>query len=243
MEAAALGQIRTAAMTGVGTKWLASRDASEMALIGTGTQAVTQVAAVNAVRPLRRVRVFSPTAEKRKAFVAKLASQFAFDVEESATLAEAVRDMPLVTLVTRAKDPFLSSSMLSRGTHLNAVGAILPTHAEFTQDVFERADWIAVDDVTGVQRNSREFIDRFGRDNQWSAVQPLSDVIAGDRKRAVNCDISMFKAMGMGLSDLSVALMALERARARGLGKPIDHPVRAIPRWKQAEQQSVKEAL
>jgi ornithine cyclodeaminase len=53
----------------------------------------------------------------------------------------------------------------------------------------------------------------------------------------------MFKAMGMGLSDLSVALMALERARARGLGKPIDHPVRAIPRWKQAEQQSVKEAL
>jgi ornithine cyclodeaminase len=243
MEAAALGQIRTAAMTGVGTKWLASRDASEMALIGTGTQAVTQVAAVNAVRPLRRVRVFSPTAEKRKAFVAKLASQFAFDVEESPTLEQTVRDMPLVTLVTRAKDPFLSSSMLSRGTHLNAVGAILPTHAEFAQDVFERADWIAVDDVTGVQRNSREFIDRFGRDNQWSAVQPLSDVIAGDRKRAVNCDISMFKAMGMGLSDLSVALMALERARARGIGKAIDHPVRAIPRWKQAEQQSVKEAL
>ena len=37
--------------------------------------------------------------------------------------------------------------------------------------------------------------------------------------------------------------MALERARARGIGKAIDHPVRAIPRWKQAEQQSVKEAL
>jgi ornithine cyclodeaminase len=243
MEAAALGQIRTAAMTGVGTKWLAARDASEMALIGTGTQAITQVAAVNAVRPLRRLRVWSPTPDKRKAFVAKLASQFAFDVEESPTLEQAVRDMPLVTLVTRAKDPFLSSSMLSRGTHLNAVGAILPTHAEFTQDVFERTDWIAVDDVTGVQRNSREFIERFGRDSQWSAVQPLSDVIANDRKRLTDCDISMFKAMGMGLSDLSVALMALERARARSIGKTIDHPVRAIPRWKQAEQQNVKEAL
>jgi ornithine cyclodeaminase len=243
MEAAALGQIRTAAMTGVGTKWLASRDASEMALIGTGTQAITQVAAVNAVRPLRRVRVWSPTADKRKAFAAKLGSQFPFDVEEAPTLEQAVRDMPLVTLVTRAKDPFLSSSMLARGTHLNAVGAILPTHAEFTQDVFARTDWIAVDDVTGVQRNSREFIERFGRDDQWSAVEPLSDVIANDRKRPANCDISMFKAMGMGLSDLSVALMALERARARGIGKAIDHPVRAIPRWKQAEQQSVKEAL
>jgi hypothetical protein len=27
------------------------------------------------------------------------------------------------------------------------------------------------------------------------------------------------------------------------MGKPIDHPVRAIPRWKQSQQQSVKEAL
>lgn len=243
MEAAALGQIRTAAMTGVGTKWLAARDASEMALIGTGTQAITQVAAVNAVRPLRRLRVWSPTAEKRKAFVAKLAAQFAFDVQESPTLEQAVRNVSLVTLVTRAKDPFLAASMLSPGTHLNAVGAILPTHAEFMQDLFQRTDWIAVDDVTGVQRNSREFIERFGGDNQWSAVQPLSDVIANDRKRPATCDISMFKAMGMGLSDLSVALMALERARAKGIGKAIDHPVRAIPRWKQAEQQSVKEAL
>jgi ornithine cyclodeaminase/alanine dehydrogenase-like protein (mu-crystallin family) len=243
MEAAALGQIRTAAMTGVGTKWLASRDASDMALVGTGMQAITQVAAVNAVRPLRRVRVWSPTAEKRAAFAARLASQFAFDVEDAPSLAQALRDAPLVTLVTRAKEPFLTASMLAPGTHVNAVGAILPTHAEFTQDVFERTGWIAVDDVTGVQRNSREFIERFGADNQWGMVQPLSDVVANDRKRPASCDISMFKAMGMGLSDLSVALIALERARAKGIGKAIDHPVRAIPRWKQAEQHSVKEAL
>jgi ornithine cyclodeaminase len=243
MEAAALGQIRTAAMTGVGTKWLAPPDASEMAIIGTGTQSITQVAAVNAVRPLRRVRVWSPTAEKRKAFAERLASQFAFEVQDAATLEHAVRDAPLVTLVTRAKDPFLTASMLARGTHLNAVGAILPTHAEFAQDVFARTGWIAVDDVTGVQRNSREFIERFGRDNQWTGVQPLADVIANDRKRPAGCDISMFKAMGMGLSDLSVALMALERARAQGMGRTIEHPVRAVPRWKQAEQRSVKEAL
>jgi ornithine cyclodeaminase len=240
MEAAALGQIRTAAMTGVGTKWLASSDAGEMALIGTGTQSITQVAAVNAVRPLRQVRVWSPTAEKRKAFAAKLASQFSFDVQEAASLEQAVRDAPIVTLVTRAKDPFLTAPMLARGTHVNAVGAILPTHAEFTQDVFQRTDWIAVDDVTGVQRNSREFMERFAGDKEWTSVQPLSDVIANERKRPPDCDISMFKAMGMGLSDLSVALMALERARAKGLGKSIEHPVRAIPRWKQDTE---KEAL
>ena len=232
IEAAALGQLRTAAMTGVGTRWLADAGADDMALIGTGTQSVTQVAAVNAVRPLRRVRVWSPTAEKRKAFAADLRQRFAFDVEEAPTVDAATRDAPIVTLVTRAKDPFLTASMLARGAHLNAVGAILPANAEFTQDVFERVDWIAVDDVTNVQRASREFIDRFGApDADWTAVQPISDVIARGAKRPADCDVTLFKAMGMGLSDLSVALMVLERARANGIGRTLSHPVRATPRW------------
>jgi len=243
MEAAALGQIRTAAMTGVGTRWLAPSDADEMALIGTGVQAITQVAAVNAVRPLRRVRVWGPTAEKRKAFVAKMANQFPFAVSEAPTLQEAVSGAPLVTLVTRAKDPFLTAAMLERGAHLNAVGAILPANAEFTQDVFDRAGWIGVDDVTGVQKASREFIERFGSSNDWSAVQPLGQIIARNSSRPADCDVSIFKAMGMGLSDLSVAIMALERARARGIGRAIQHPVRAVPRWKDAAKTAVKEAI
>jgi ornithine cyclodeaminase len=243
MEAATLGQIRTAAMTGVGTRWLAPHGADDMALIGTGTQSMTQVAAVNAVRPLRRVRVWSPTSDKRRAFAAKLAAQFRFDVHEAATLEEAVRDAPLVTLVTRAKEPFLSASMLADGAHLNAVGAILPASAEFSRDVFDRAGWIAVDDVSGVQRASREFIERFGASGDWSRVQPLADVVANERQRPAACDVSIFKAMGMGLSDLSIALMALERARARGVGRAIEHPVRAMPRWKDVAETEVKEVM
>lgn len=237
MEAAALGQLRTAAMTGVGTRWMADPGADELALIGTGMQSITQVAAIDAVRPLRRVRVWSPTPEKRRAFAEKLAAQFAFDVVESPTLEAATRDAPIVTLVTRAKDPFLSAGMLAKGAHLNAVGAILPANAEFRQDVFDRVGWIAVDDVANVQRASREFIDRFGPSNDWDAVTPLASVIAREQKRPPGCDVTLFKAMGMGLSDLSVALMALERARAQGVGKPIPHPVRAMPRWSASEAQ------
>jgi ornithine cyclodeaminase len=243
IEAAALGQLRTAAMTGVGTRWLAAADADNMALIGTGTQSITQVAAVNAVRPLRQLRIWSPTADKRKAFAAKLASEFAFEVRDVSTLEEAVCDAPIVTLVTRARDPFLTASMLARGAHLNAVGAILPANAEFAQDVFGRASWIAVDDVTGVQRASREFIECFGPAGDWSRVQPLADVVSEERQRPAECDVSIFKAMGMGLSDLSVALMALERARARGVGRSIQHPVRAMPRWKHAAAPALKEEV
>jgi ornithine cyclodeaminase/alanine dehydrogenase-like protein (mu-crystallin family) len=243
IEAAALGQLRTAAMTGVGTRWLADAAADDMALIGTGTQSITQVAAINAVRPLARVRVWSPTPEKRRAFTEQLRRQFPFAVAESPTLEAATKDASIVTLVTRAKDPFLHAGMLARGAHLNAVGAILPANAEFHQDVFERVDLIAVDDVTSVRRASRELMERFGSDDAgWSKVRPIGEIIAENAQRPAGCDVTLFKAMGMGLSDLSVAVMALERARAQGIGRAINHPIRAVPRWNPATAPAQQEA-
>ena len=69
IEAFALGQLRTGGISGLATKYLAADDALEMALIGTGKQALTQLAAVAAVRPLRRVRAFSRDAAARAQFV------------------------------------------------------------------------------------------------------------------------------------------------------------------------------
>jgi hypothetical protein len=59
IEAFALGQLRTGGISGLATKYLAADGACDMALIGTGKQAMTQLAAVASVRPLRRVRAYS----------------------------------------------------------------------------------------------------------------------------------------------------------------------------------------
>jgi alanine dehydrogenase len=80
IEAFALGQLRTGAISGVATRWLAQPEADELAIIGTGKQALAQVAAVDAVRPLRHVRVFSPTPEHREGFAAELRARFAWSV-------------------------------------------------------------------------------------------------------------------------------------------------------------------
>jgi ornithine cyclodeaminase len=239
IEAGAMGQLRTSAISGVATRWLARPDAADMALIGTGAQAMTQVAAVAAVRPLKRLRVFGPTEPKRKAFAEKARSLFAFPVEEAASVAAAVEGAEVVTLVTRAREPFLTASHLARGSHLNAVGAILPTNAEFAQDVFERAGPIVVDHLANVQAASREFIEHYGAEpTAWSAVKLLSAVIAAGERRPADADVTLFKAMGMGISDLSVAVSVYERACARHLGKEIPAPRRAVPRWRSARRQS-----
>src|SRR5262249_18284818 len=67
-EAARLGAMRTGAASGLATRLLANPDAKTLAVIGSGKQARTQVAAICAVRDIRQVRVFSPSRENRRAF-------------------------------------------------------------------------------------------------------------------------------------------------------------------------------
>ena len=151
VEAFALGQMRTGGISGVATGRMARADADDLAIIGTGKQAITQVVAVSAVRPLKRIRVFSPTPENRRAFLVRLEKLFpAATLVEATSVEDAVKDAPIITLVTRARTPVLTARMIARGAHLNAVGAITPEREEFTQDVFDRVSAIAVDLVESV---------------------------------------------------------------------------------------------
>src|SRR5262249_45016503 len=146
IEAFALGQMRTGGISGVATDRMAAEGADDFAVVGTGKQALTQVVAVAAVRKLKRIRVFSPNPENRRAFIGKLEKLFpGTSLVEANSVEGGVRDAPIVRRVTRAREPILFAQMLAKGAHLNAVGAITPEREEFSQDVFDRVDAIAVD--------------------------------------------------------------------------------------------------
>jgi ornithine cyclodeaminase len=233
LEAATLGQIRTSAVSGLAADMLARPGADAMALIGTGAQALTQAAAVAAVRPLRRLNVFSPTAGKRAAFVERARQVFDFEVADCASMADAVDDVQIVTSITRASAPFLDADLLSPGILLIAAGAILPANAECLPNVIERSTSIFVDSLGNAQLNSRELREHFGEGpDGWEAVGTLGALLRDGAGPSGDGDITLFKPMGTGLSDLSVAIMTYERASERGIGKPIDQPQRTTPRWR-----------
>jgi ornithine cyclodeaminase/alanine dehydrogenase-like protein (mu-crystallin family) len=239
IEAGLLGQLRTSGISGLATKWMAKPDASEMALIGTGKSALLQVAAIAAVRPLKRLRVYSPTEEHRQAFVKNAASLLAFDVVEAATLREATQGAEIITIMTRAREPFFSAADIDRGAHLNAVGAILPKFGEFHQDIFDRASMVVVDHIPNAKIASFEFRKRYdGGGGSWDDVKELCAIIAAKTTRPADADITLFKALGMGISDLSVAKMVYERARAKGIGMEIPKPQRVQARWRSGRKAS-----
>jgi ornithine cyclodeaminase len=233
LEAATLGQIRTSAVSGLAAELLSDPDADELGLIGTGAQALTQAAAIATVRRLRRLRVFSPNAERRAAFVARARSRFECDVVDCGSVEQAAAAAPIVTLITRAREPFLAAEALAPGALLIAAGAILPAQAELFPDVLARAGRIVVDSLANARTGSRELIDHLGATaDGWGAVETLGQVIRRISDVTPVAGLTVFKPMGSGISDISVAIMAYERAIERGIGLRIAQPRRTMPQWR-----------
>jgi alanine dehydrogenase len=216
IESFALGQMRTA---------------DEFAMIGTGKQAITQVAAVLAVRPIRGIRVFSRDETRRNQFVTRLRAEFEVEVAASASVREAVEGASIITVATRAADPIVSADMVQPGAHINSVGAIVPSRAEIALDVLARSTQIVTDSVPQAQKLSREMIEFFCKDPaRWSAVQPLATVVANRFSRGASEDLTLFKALGVGISDLSLGIELYRKAIDSGLGYRFSPPQRVTPR-------------
>ena len=240
IEAFALGQMRTGGISGVATDLLARDDARTLAIIGAGKQSLAQVAAVAAVRELTRVSVWSPTASRREALAAQIRDVLGIDAEAAVSLEAAVDGADVVTLATRARAPFLDADVLARGVHVNAIGAITPERAEFAPGMLARADVVAADSPSQVRRLSREFIEWYRDDEDgWSAVTPLSRLVATGQGRPASADLTLFKAMGIGISDLALGIAIYHAARQAGIGRPLPEIARKRPRLTNRQAQEV----
>lgn len=233
-ESIALGQMRTAALASVATKYLAPEGADDLAIVGTGKQSITQVAAVHVARPLKRLRVYSPTPANRAAFVELVKKQFKFEVVNAGSLEDCVKDAPMVATFTRAREPFLHAGMIAKGAHVTAGGAIIPAYAEIFPDVVGRASMIVVDNIEQCRENARELNDAFaaGIGAGWGAVKQLSEIVKaanGKPARPAGVDLTLYKFMGLGLGDVAAAIEIYKRALAKGMGTPREHAVRFLP--------------
>jgi ornithine cyclodeaminase len=116
------------------------------------------------------------------------------------------------------------------------VGAIVPSRAEFEPALLGRCSVVTVDSVDQTRSLSREFREHFGSGSEgWSDVRPLAELVAAGTARPEDADLTVFKAMGVGLSDLSLGLRCLTRAREAGIGRPLPPRTPAAPRWASRE--------
>ena len=226
IEADYMGQLRTGAASGVATKYLARRDASVAAIIGTGGQARTQLEAIAAVRQLKSARVYGRNAERRMKFCEEMSSRIGVTVEPANSSSEAARGAHILCTATTASQPVVSGADLASGLHINAIGANHAHKRELDDEAVAGADVIVVDSVEQSRQEAGDLIIAFqGDEICWTGVKKLSDVVAGKVSgRTSDTEVTLFKSNGIASWDLAVAMRVYAQAREKGLG-------RSLPFW------------
>ncbi|MGH9087062.1 MAG: ornithine cyclodeaminase family protein [Acidimicrobiales bacterium] len=231
IEAFALGQLRTSGTAALATDLLARPEAAVLAVVGTGKQALPQVAAVAQVRALTEVRAFSPDRAHREAFARRVTAELGLACRAVASAEEAVAGADVVTLVTRATEPVLTEAMVEPGVHVNAVGAIDLRRRELEPAILGRCAAVVTDSLPQVRALSGELRTFYGDDpSAWEAVRTLGDVAARGAGVRGPEDVTVFKAMGSGIEDVALGMAVLERLAGRQASvPPVERHGRAAP--------------
>jgi alanine dehydrogenase len=223
IEADLLGALRTGAASGLATKLLARPDASTLGVIGAGKQARTQAAAVCAVRPIERIRVFSRSRENRRAFAFAIADELGVETEPVESGEACVKDAEVVVTITKSAEPVLRSAWLADGVHVNAAGANAADRREVDADTVLRAAVRVTDDVAQAQGEAGEFRDLVAAGRlAWDDIHELGDLVTGRvRGRTSPAEVTLFKSLGIALEDIAFAKLIYARAVEAKAGQPM----------------------
>jgi alanine dehydrogenase len=223
IEADYLGQMRTGAASGVATKFLAAQDARTVAIIGTGSQARTQLEAVAQVRKVESVRAYSRHAHRREAFAEEMTALLKNPVRAVESAERAVRGAAIVITSTTSTQPVVNGAWLEPGTHINAIGANFPQKRELDDAAVERADLMVVDFREQAKMEAGDLIHVLGEDaSRWAQVHELAEVVAGQTPGRTNArQITLFKSSGIASEDIVTAGRIYELARQRHIGQEV----------------------
>jgi len=139
IEGENLTAIRTAASSALATDILALKEPDTLGIIGTGKQARAHVPAIVEVRNVSRVIVYSRSKAHRAAFVRSVSKNTNIPVSAAISVEEVARKSDVLVLATSSPIPLFKGSSVSRGTHVNAIGAALPSSREMDTTLVKRS--------------------------------------------------------------------------------------------------------
>jgi alanine dehydrogenase len=221
IEADYMGQMRTGAASGVATKYLARPNAKIVAIIGSGGQARTQLESISYVRELGVARVYGRDRERREKFAAEMTKRLGISVQAAESCRVAVADAEVVCTATTSPKPVLFGADLSKGIHINAIGANYAHKRELDDPAVAQADLLFVDSLEQSKQEAGDLILGFKKQpGRWGQVHELAELIGGKvAGRTGQEQTTLFKSNGIAAWDLAVAIPVFRCALERKMGR------------------------
>jgi len=224
MDGAFLTAMRTGAASGVATKYLASKNAKVVGVIGTGVQGRTQVAGVCEVRAIEKVKAYDVIPDRCSTFCKQVSADLKVDAVPVSSPELAVKDSDIVVTASTSKTPVLNGDWLDKGTHVNAIGSHTPDSRELDATAIKRAK-VVVDSRDAALKEAGDLMIPISQ----GIISPdhiyaeLGEIITGRKiGRESEDDITLFKSQGLAIQDVSAASKVYEIAVKKGLGKTLE---------------------
>jgi ectoine utilization protein EutC len=215
-----LTDVRTGAAGALAARHLARKAIETAGVIGSGTQARYQMAALKQVRNYRRLMVYGIVPDQVERYAAEMASLLGVQVVQASDVEQVVRHSDVVVTCTPSREPYLRAEWLHPGLHITAMGS----DAEEKQELFPQV--LAGVDLLACDRKSQCF--RLGElhhgleagvissDDQ---IVELGELVSGRRVgRTSDQEITLCDLTGVGVQDTAIALLATRKAAEKGLG-------------------------
>jgi len=216
--------MRTAAASGVATKYMARQDVEQVGIFGAGIQGETHLLAMCEVSKISRALVFDVSKQKADAFSKKMKKEVDVEISVANSEREVIKDSDIIVTVTTSRQPVFKGEWLESGCHINGVGSHHGPGIREVDATTVKRSLVVVDSREACLKEAGDLIDPIaeGVISQEHIYAELGEVVAGKKKgRMKDGDITFFKSVGLALEDVSTALRTYDLAQKRGVGKNV----------------------
>lgn len=224
MDGGYLTAMRTGAVSGVATKYLAREGDGQVAgIFGAGVQARMQLRAVAVARKLSKALVYDPFPEAIQGFVAALGD---LDLEiVAAESPEALLEgADILCAATSSPTPLFDGSLVRPGTHINGIGSHTPNARELDTVIVERSKFVA-DSAEACLSEAGDLmipIDE-GAITADHVHAELGEIVLGRKPARENDEeITLFKSVGLAIQDVATAKLVYDKAVEAGIGTRVE---------------------
>ena len=220
VDASEITAIRTAAASAVATKLLANPQASNLAILGSGVQARSHLAAMLAVRPIQRIRTWSRNADNITQFATWAKREHAVTVEPMPSAADALADADIICTTTAAPTPILASDQIAPGAHINAVGSSIKSTREIDSATMASAR-LFVDWRESTLNEAGDFLfpKAEGVLDDDHILADLGELLTDQHPGRVNeAEVTLFKSLGLAIEDIAAAHHVYEKGLSQSVG-------------------------
>jgi alanine dehydrogenase len=222
IDATAITEMRTGAVTAIGAKHLARRESRVLAHVGARGTAYWNVRLLDHLFDFEEIRVHSRRPESREAFAARLAADLGKSVRSVDSWEACVRDADIVVEASRLPEPqpMLKTEWIKRSALVVPYGTMSAVELSLT-DIMDK---IVVDDWGQCRKGLpfgalRQHVDS-GRLHEGNLHAELGQIVAGKRPgRASDDETILFWHRGLSITDIGLGHAMLIKANSMKTGQ------------------------